>query len=181
MTRLLASLTLALALSFFAARGEAQCTPEAPCVLTLRGPDAPAPAQPTLVRVQPQAEQGLIAPRTRPRWGLAIGGGVMTLVAYGVNIGGSAIWYTTSIFTGQRDDYFHWSLVPVVGPFVQMGFVQGQDWQIPILAVVGAAQIAGVVMAIVGTVSREVVEPPALAVAPYATQDGGGLTVAGAW
>lgn len=175
MTRPLASLTLALALSFFAARGEAQCTPEAPCVLTLRGADAPA--QSTLLPVQ-QPEQDV---RTRPRWGLAIGGGVMTLVAYGVNIGGSAIWYTTSIFTGQRADYFHWSLVPVVGPFVQMGFVQGEDWQIPILAVVGAAQIAGIVMAIVGTASREVVEPPALAVAPYATQDGGGLTVAGAW
>ena len=52
-------------------------------------------------------------------------------------------------------DFFMSSLVPIGGPIAQMFFTGGEDWTIPILAVVDCVEVAGLIMAIVGTIGTE--------------------------
>jgi hypothetical protein len=135
-----------------------------------------SPAVPTLdPELAPRAEPVV---RTRPRWRLVAAGAVMLGAAWALNLAGSAIW---SIMPTQHDpDYLPWALVPIVGPFAQLANLEGEDWQRPVLALIGGAQIAGLVLAIVGTATRQEVtqSEPEVFVAPYASTEGAGASVA---
>lgn len=123
------------------------------------------------------------APRSRPSW-RTIGTGIgLFLGGYVINIAGSALWSLTTIFTGQRSDFFLWSLVPIAGPIAQLTMAD-QDWMMPILAVDLLIQVAGLVTAIAGTAVRQsslraTASGPSISFAPVASREVVGLTAVG--
>lgn len=148
----------------------------------------PAPvAEPTLAPVYvPDSPTAPPAAPERPRYrrrvGLMVGGAVMFAGAWGLNIGGTLLAMTLPFYNEHRDDLFFSSLIPVVGPLVQIGF-RDDDWQIPFFVGASALQVAGLVMAIVGTVSRVRVEDEEtpVTVVPYASGDGAGVNLLGSF
>ena len=111
--------------------------------------------------------------------GLVIGGAVMLGVAWAVNILGSALSsLLISIGSGDATSYFCSSLIPIAGPIAQMVLAGDMTWTIPILAVMDGVEIAGLIMAIVGTVGSETevrTEVGALSFHPWAGTQGAGL------
>jgi hypothetical protein len=139
---------------------------------------APASAQ-TLVVVDVAARAPAAADiETGPDWDVVGIGAAMLAGSWALNVAGSALW---SIAPTQHDsDYFAWSLVPVAGPFVQMANLAGNDWQIPILAVAGATQTIGLLVALVGSATQGAPRTQSvnLRATPYASADGAGLALA---
>lgn len=149
----------------------------APLVLT---PAAPAVYGQTQALALDGAATPTEAPRMRRRWGLVGAGAGMALGAYALNIGGTVLALALPTYNSNRGNLFFASLVPIAGPLMQIGFRDG-DWQIPLFLASSALQIAGWIMAFVGTFSRVPVEAEetAFMVLPYATEDGAGLTAGG--
>lgn len=128
--------------------------------------------------------------RHRTNDGLIIAGAVLLGGGWLINIplSGATTLLLEPDATARPGDYFGWSFVPLVGPMVQMFQVGTQHWDIPILAVVEAVEIVGVIMAAIGTVGEDVhvlepVETEALSlhVVPWAGEGGAGLRVLGAF
>jgi hypothetical protein len=122
------------------------------------------------------------APRYRRRAGLMVAGAVMLGGMWALNIGGTLLAMSMPVTNWNRTHLFFSSLVPVAGPLAQIAF-RDADWQIPFFVVASAVQLTGLILAIAGTASRVRVEEPedALAVLPYASGDGAGLNVLGAF
>jgi hypothetical protein len=122
------------------------------------------------------------APRVRRRWGLVASGAAMVIAAYALNIGGTLLALALPFSNGHRDQLFGSALVPVAGPLLQIAY-RDADWQIPFYLVSSGLQIAGFVMAFVGTFTTTTVAADdataTLSVTPYATGDGAGLMAAG--
>jgi hypothetical protein len=122
------------------------------------------------------------APRARRRWGLVASGAAMVIAAYALNIGGTLLALALPFSNGHRDQLFGSALVPVAGPLLQIAY-RDADWQIPFYLVSSGLQIAGFVMAFVGTFTTTTVAADdataTLSVTPYATGDGAGLMAAG--
>lgn len=122
----------------------------------------------------------------RAQTDLMIAGSAMLGGAWLVNIGASgpgALALAGDPASGARgDDYFAWSFVPLVGPVAQMFQLGDEHWAIPLLAIVEAVEIVGLVLALVGTVGEDVVllEPVAnLRVLPWAGAGDAGIVVSG--
>jgi hypothetical protein len=117
-----------------------------------------------------------------------VGAGVALLaVAYGLNNAGTAAWSLGRLFVPEArngGEYFAFSFVPVVGPFVQLAF-STESWEQVLLTTMGLVQIAGLAMIIVGNVDRSPLTyrwgsgpaAPALSVLPSAAPNGGMLNV----
>lgn len=128
--------------------------------------------------------------RHRTNEGLIIAGAVLLGGGWLLNIplSGATTLLLEPDATARPGDYFGWSFVPLVGPIVQMFQVGTQHWDIPILAVVEAVEIVGVIMAAVGTAGEDVnvlepvdTEAVTLRVVPWAGEGGAGLRVLGAF
>jgi len=120
--------------------------------------------------------------RHRSNEGLTIAGAALLGGGWLINIplSGASTLLLSPDATARPDDYFGWSF----GPVVQMFQVGTQHWDIPILAVVEAVEVVGLIMAILGTAGEDVnvlepVEGLALHVAPWAGEGGAGLAVGG--
>ncbi len=87
--------------------------------------------------------------------------------------------------SGARgDDYFGWSFVPLIGPVVQMFQLGDEHWAIPLLAIVEAVEVVGLILALVGTAGEDVVllEPVAgVRIAPWAGEGGAGAVALGSF
>lgn len=112
-----------------------------------------------------------------------LGGGIgMFAGAYVLNIFGTLLG-TLAISVSSGGDpgsYLGWGFVPIVGPIAQMFYVGGNDWMIPILAVIEAVEVGGLIMAIFGQIGSEEEELEMVTgvdwrVMPYASPDGAGL------
>lgn len=109
-----------------------------------------------------------------------LGGGIgMFVGAYALNIVGSLLGLLAISFdtTAQPGNYIGFAFVPIVGPIAQMFFIGGNEWQIPILAIIEALEIGGLLMAIFGQIGsdEESLELVAgLEVLPWASHDGAG-------
>lgn len=124
----------------------------------------------------------------RMQTGLIIAGSVMLGAAWAGNIVGSvfgSLALALDTTTGTNaSGYLGWSFVPLVGPLVQMFQLGDEHWAITILALVEAIEVVGVVLAALGTAGEDVVvlEPVAgLRVAPWASEQGGGALISGAF
>jgi hypothetical protein len=124
--------------------------------------------------------------RHRSNDGLTIAGAALLGGGWLINIplSGVSTLLLAPDATARPDDYFAWSFVPIVGPIVQIFQVGTQHWDIPILAVVEAVEVVGLVMAILGTVGEDVnvlepVDGLALHLVPWAGEEGGGLLAGG--
>lgn len=123
--------------------------------------------------------------RHRTDEGLIIAGASMLGGMWLLNIpisGGIAL-SLASDSAARSGDYFGWSFVPLVGPIVQMFQVGAQHQVIPILAVVEAVEVIGLIMAAVGTAGSDVqvLEPVSVSVVPWASPDGAGVVAAGSF
>jgi hypothetical protein len=119
---------------------------------------------------------------------LMIVGGAMLGGAWLLNIGASgpgALALANDPVSGARgDDYFGWSFVPLIGPVVQMFQLGDEHWAIPLLAIVEAVEVVGIILALVGTVGHDVVllEPVAnMQLLPWASGDGAGVVAIGSF
>lgn len=139
-------------------------------------------------------QQAVEVQSTRLRWGL-IGPGIALLaggwvVNWIVGTVGLIDMGFSTVYTGeQAEALFAWSFVPLVGPWVDAGFWAGdseREGYVGIHVAMGILQLGGFVMCILGTVFPEEVtemqyvfgeDGPALAVAPWANGQGGGLSV----
>lgn len=176
-------------------------TPAAAPTLTLApAPISRAPSSVPTLAVVRQGEVSLEAPRTRRRWGLVGAGAGIAIGAYALNVVGSLLWmaiptgitstdFIAPTWNGHREELLLWSLVPVVGPLAQIAYAEA-DWHAPLFVAASVLEIAGFVMAIVGTASRERVAPRSdragapgatVTVVPYASGTGGGLSLAGSF
>ena len=111
--------------------------------------------------------------------GLVLGGALLLGIPWLVNVGGSALG-TLVLPSANRQDFFGWGVVPLVGPLVQMTYTAGEDWMIGILAVIEACEVAGLIMAIIGTVGEDAEEEQMISdlhVVPWASPTSGGLSV----
>lgn len=123
------------------------------------------------------------APRTRPVWrAVGIGAGMLG-ASWALNVVGSGLWMLAPSSWNRDGEFFYWSLVPLVGPWAQMGSMTDPSWQTPLLALDGLVQLAGFVTAIVGQCAHETVEPRAtegsLAVVPLLSPQMIGLAATG--
>lgn len=194
-----------------------QCPPGQPCVVVVpqQQPEAtpppppqqapggyvvvqPAQPQSYVVQTQPQQQvyaqpvqqrQPVEVTHTRIRWGL-VGPGI------GLFAGGwVANWLTGAVgtlavaFSGSDStgDYFGWSWVPVVGPWVNAAIAgnQGFDELMGVHILWGVLQTGGLLMCILGTVLQEETteiryvqgDGPQIAVLPWADANGAGASV----
>ena len=111
--------------------------------------------------------------------GLVLSGALLLGIPWLVNVGGSALG-TLLLPSANQQDFFGWGVVPLVGPLVQMTYTAGADWMIGILAVIEACEVAGLIMAIIGTVGEEAEEEQMIShlhVVPWASPTSGGLSV----
>ncbi len=179
---------------------EAQSIAAAPVATPTPAVALPAfvPGRVPTVTVVPQGEASLEAPRTRRRWGLVGAGAGIAIGAYALNVVGSLLWmaiptgvtstdFIAPTWNGHREELLLWSLVPVVGPLAQIAYAE-EDWQSALFVAASALEIAGFVMAIVGTASRvpgapRRAAPPGatVTVVPYASETSGGLSLAGSF
>ncbi len=136
------------------------------------------------------------APHQRPLWRAVAAGAGLLGGAWALNVVGSGLWMLAPTgvasadllvptWNGHAAAFFDWSLVPIVGPFAQMAYVDHPEWQLPLLAIDGLLQIAGLVTAIVGQVSRETVtrddDGPQISVVPAVSAQSLGLNVTGSF
>jgi hypothetical protein len=74
-------------------------------------------------------------------------------------------------------------LIPIAGPFISGLMMPSVYWTVPWILVDGAAQVAGLAMAIVGATHKKRVAvigmDDRLRITPYATADGGGISAIG--
>ena len=158
---------------------------------------APQPMQP-MQSAQSAQPYSLAAPQMRVEHrmnrGLAVAGGIMFGVSWGVNILGSGFG-TLLLFAGSSthagltgDETFGASFIPVVGPLIFAGVALDSDSGLGgFFATIGildaAVQAAGLTMLIIGIVGEDVeVNASAenqLIVLPYASSQGAGLTASG--
>jgi len=124
----------------------------------------------------------------RAQTDLIIVGGATLGGVWLLNIGASApgaLSLANDPASGARgDDYFAWSFVPLVGPVAQMFQLGDEHWAIPLLAIVEAVEVVGLILAVLGTVGEDVVllEPVAnLVLVPWADANGGGIVASGAF
>jgi hypothetical protein len=124
---------------------------------------------------------GMLAGGWLGNWLLGIGGVVTLSLSY-------------SYSAAQRGDYLGWSFVPVVGPWVNLTYFDGNrdPGYVVFHTLFGVLQGGGLLLCILGTVLREEIvevryvlgddaDGPTLSVLPYVHETGGGLlaTVAG--
>jgi hypothetical protein len=126
--------------------------------------------------------------RHRSNDGLTITGAALLGGGWLINIplSGASTLLLAPDATARPDDYFGWSFVPLVGPIVQIFQVGTQHWDIPILAVVEAVEVVGLILAILGTVGEDVnvlepVEGLALHLVPWAGEGAAGLLAGGSF
>ncbi len=72
-------------------------------------------------------------------------------------------------------------IIPVIGPFISSLVFRNAAWSVPWALIDGAAQVTGLALTIVGARTKRKVAVLAdrFKIGPYATPDGGGLTVSG--
>ena len=135
----------------------------------------PAPA----LYVPPAAER-VAAPRYRRRVGLIVSGAVLLGGMWALNLGGTAFAMAMPSGNAHREELGYAGFLPIVGPLAQIAF-RDDDWQIPLFAVASAVQLTGLVLAIVGSVSRVPVDvaEQGVTIVPYASAAGAGLNVVG--
>ncbi len=173
--------------------------PNPPCMVLV--PQEPVQAQVyvTSTPVQQAAPQPQMVEvtSTRLRTALVIPGAIMLGVSWVINVlVGSIVGLVGRSFGDENaQNYFGFSLIPILGPFLQLTRFNF-DLESGLLAyhvVLGLVQTAGFLMALFGTVFPEETtelryadaerdeQGPQWAVLPWATQTGGGLslTVAG--
>lgn len=120
----------------------------------------------------------------RPITGLIVGGSIMIAAGYVVNLAISALVAFALAWAGlDAGGIFGWALVPIIGPFVQMGYLHQDSGWLTWLGVMGGLQVVGLTMVILGAVLR-VREPVyalgegrTLSVLPTASPTHGGLTM----
>lgn len=146
------------------------------------------PAYPQPVVVVPGRQRSLVRYDTRPRTGLIIGGSVLlgvtwlsSVLAAGI-VG--AINDACTIDNGSSCLTSAWPLyLPVVGPFIQLGYVQGQGLATArtFLVIDGLLQAGGLAMILAGALTRRQVPVYAGRVqfAPSLLGGGAGLAAMG--
>lgn len=98
---------------------------------------------------------------TVPRYGVMATGGTIFLVSYLATIITNAALSTNGCFPTKADvgcRTAEWPLyIPVAGPFVQMGYLEGDNRNIgrALLAVDGAVQGAGLTLFLIGALARK--------------------------
>lgn len=143
----------------------------------------------------PAQQRQIVSYRSAPRYGLVIGGAVLLGVSWLITAGSTALAQTTCNFTSDGYNYYsgssygcpntYWpAYIPVVGPFIEMGYVPLDGTQGLArfgLAVSGLAQMGGLAMLIAGVVARHRVPVYAqkVQVAPLLTAGGSGLAFSG--
>jgi hypothetical protein len=144
--------------------------------------------------------------RTRPMWALVgVGAGIFA-ASYGANLAGSfgyvaglegatlfGAWVGLGRGSYDTAPYLGWSLVPLIGSFVQVPISNEfivDDWVRGLHVVTGVIQWIGLGLAIAGTVARERAPARApraprygepLLVSPWAAATGAGMTVGGSF
>src|SRR5262249_45956360 len=123
------------------------------------------------------------APRTRPVWRAVGIGAAIFGASWALNVVGSGLWMLAPESWNRSGDFFYWSLVPLVGPWAQMGSMTEPSWQTPVLAIDGLLQLAGFITAIIGQSTRETVvtrdTAPTFALIPTVSSSTVGLAMAG--
>ena len=119
----------------------------------------PEPAPNTTIVESPSAPQSSTSVTYQPRTGLIVGGLVTFGLSYGASVVAGAVKNDTcdSKYGTDTSSYIcrtqTWPLnVPLAGPFIQMGYVEGrgQNTIRALLAIDGVVQAGGLVMALVG-------------------------------
>ncbi len=192
---------LALALSMTPSLAAAQaappqpqtyCYPGQPCVLVVAQPMAPTPPPPQQVVAPAAAPGGYMAParpmvevtHRRLRKGLLIPGAIMLGVGWLLN------WTLAGLVepsSSEREEYRGWSFIPIVGPFVDLSYLDDDHGMYMFHVLFGVLQAGGFLMALLGTVLAEETvsmeyalggdDGPTMAVLPYADTSGAGLAV----
>lgn len=178
--------------------------PPPPTVTVTAAPEPMPPAQTQPAQTQPvqvaygqPAQQYTLAPpemrvEHRMNRGLAIAGGAMFGISWGVNILGSSLGGLL-VYSGWSgggltyDQMFGSSFIPVIGPLIFAGVAfdhrNGTDFFGAIGLIDAAAQIAGLTMLIIGIIGEDVEVNAAaenhLYVLPYASSQGAGVTANG--
>jgi hypothetical protein len=184
-----------------------QCPPGQPCVVVVpQTPPAqvvtPPPqgyvvaqppgygAQPQYVVAQPVQQRPMVeVRRTRLRWGM-IGPGIGLIVGGWVGNWITGIPGTITLAFEDHpgaDDYFGWSWIPFIGPFVNAAYFGDSGWTgyLGMHLLFGVLQTAGLVLCILGTALPEETvtmeyaltddpQGPRLSVMPWADANGGG-------
>lgn len=153
-------------------------------------PPAPVyypPQQPTYVVVPPR-QRTIVRYDLKPRYGLIAGGasllGVTWLATALAGVVVSATNDICTIETGSACTTSAWPLfLPVLGPFIQLGYLQGQGLSTArgLLVFDGLLQAGGLAMIIAGAVARRQVPIYAgrLQLTPYTVASGAGLAAIG--
>lgn len=191
--------TLALALSFallasLAPTAQAQ---EAPLLVIIQDPSVAAPAAaydgdpvvgaPAVAyaggpAVDAPGPQELVPPRSRGGrrdWALIGAGAGMALGGWALNVVGSLLWVLwPGSWGNDNTPYLSWATVPVAGPIMQLTTSSSEEWQAPIAVIISGVQLAGWIMAIVGTASPSDEVAP-LAVLPVVSDGYAGVAAGG--
>jgi len=119
----------------------------------------PEPAPNTTIVESPSAPQSSTSVTYQPRTGLIIGGLVTFGLSYSASVVAGAVQHDTCATKYGTDTSSYicrtqtWPLyVPLAGPFIQMGYVEGRGQTTirALLAIDGVVQAGGLVMALVG-------------------------------
>lgn len=191
-----AALFACLTLSATASAQATESCPQPPCMVLVPQPAPTTGTATAQIYVQPAPAPGPIAVapppepvvRYRMRVGMVVAGAVMLGAGWLVNVLVGSVVGLIGSASGSETlvDYFGWSLIPIIGPWAQLGYFN-LDTDTGLLAyhvVLGVVQTLGFVLALVGTIDQEEIVEASyvdlgsgmqLSVLPYASQGGGGL------
>lgn len=196
------------------ARAQSGCPPEQqPCMVLVpeSGPapdpapaptasaqiivSTPAPAPAPIVVASPGA--GMAPPpmqeeqvTTRPIWGMVIPGAILLGAGWVINVFVGSIVGLIGGGIGGSDaaiDYFGFSLIPIIGPFAQIGYFDfdADSGLLGYHIVLGLIQTLGFSLALIGTILQQEVREPlyvelddqgtSLSFMPYASPQAAGL------
>lgn len=197
-TRTLVGVALFACLALSSATASAQATaecPQPPCMVLVPQPASGSGTATAQIYVQPApAPAPMVMPppepvvRYRMRVGMVVSGAVMLGAGWLVNVLVGSVVGLIGRAAGSAElvDYFGWSLVPILGPWAQLGYFN-LDSDPGLLAyhiLLGVVQTLGFVLALVGTIDQEEIVEASyvdlgsgmqLSVLPFASQQSGGL------
>ena len=150
-----------------------------------RGLDAPSgpaerlPAAPTAYHPTSEAPPRPRAEGYMPEFALLVPGAIAFVNTYG---GAVLAGLQLDVRFGSSSELTGWLYVPVVGPFVLVGFADGVPGAQAAFFTLGLFQTAGLAFLIAGLAHNRQAGPreqPDVAIAPFATPTASGLSVAG--